>query len=49
MFFVGVNAVILTLEWYGQTKEFSRALDKINFGLTIIFTAEQMINFVGYG
>jgi hypothetical protein len=35
MFFVFSNAVILSLEWYGQTKEFSKALDKINFGLTI--------------
>jgi hypothetical protein len=49
MFFVFSNAVILSLEWYGQTKEFSKALDKINFGLTIIFSAEQMINFVGFG
>jgi voltage-gated sodium channel len=49
MFFILVNSVILGLKWYGQSPEYNAYVEKINLALTSIFSAELMINFIGFG
>jgi hypothetical protein len=49
MFFILVNSVILALKWYGQSQEYNAMIEKINYGLTSLFSVELLINFIGFG
>ena len=49
MLCIVANTIVLSLEWYGESKSYQISLENMNFIFAMIFAFEVSIKIVGYG